>query len=64
MRFWMEIEMNNDAFDPYNFELSTLVTRVADDIRYERAADMVNKPQRIVDSNGNVVGSFMIEEGD
>lgn len=60
MKIKIEIETGNDAFvDNLDYEVSTILRNLADDVSNLGCGEV---PVKIYDYNGNVCGTFTVED--
>ena len=59
MKFKLEIDMDNDAFDDDNLELERILEVISAVVLWH-AGDLAT--QRVLDINGNVVGEWSFNE--
>ena len=59
MKFKLEIDMDNDAFDDDNLELGRILEVISTVVLWH-AGDLAT--QRVLDINGNVVGEWSFNE--
>lgn len=64
MRFVMEVELDNDAFQDGQYELSYILNKITESVDADYLYDSRNQLHRILDSNGNTVGFYMIRDDD
>jgi len=61
MKFKVEIDLDNDVFNPANgYELNKILTALAHDVyKYHHLVE--GESGKLIDRNGNAVGDFWVE---